>query len=1187
MTRRRAHGSPRAALLAGVLTAAAALALPAPVLPAPVRAAVLAAPAAPPGDEWSIERSDRAPELVEQRFTKLRREPFDAAQWRALEAALGRPSLARRIESALARDPRDPALTILQARMDVLQGHPREAADRLAPLTAANARPGPWSARIAALQVDALLAAGDPRGAITALEARAAADPRALERAHAIASQSQLDREALRLARRLADLAPGSADAQLRLARAAAAVDDSATAEAAFAAAERASTPGARPRIRRERAQAQLRAGAIAPAADLIWSALAEPATPAAEREPLWAALAECHARDTQGALDVARLERWLAEPRHQGEAAAWRTLARIQTSLGLDPTAAWRRAVALAPRDPESQAALLVAIDAAGDNEATLAEFRRLGGGRTPERAQQGLALASRMIGNGHRDLGLALAAEIEAVAGKNPGILLALLDFYNLSDEADRALAVAEALVKAHPRDPEARIALGEQFFQMRRESDALREWGKLPTLIRPAHRGWARHAEILAEHRHPEAIVSLEKALAAAPREPSYLRLRAILMQDSRVPQRALTSWQELLAAAKGPQNRLLRDEARTRVVDLLVGGSFGKQSARRQSAEKEALAALQSPDRETAREAALFLAELYTREERHDEAVAIQELLLKAEPDDPERLAALALALRRAGRSDEAMAALERLVAVDPRRSSDVLAELAELAFEAGDQGRALAAAARVADAGADPSRAYVRLGELHERRGDTDEAARTYARALEAAPKDALARIRLAELTLARGQESEAAALFRAIVEDGGPPELVQQAGRRALDLAEARGNTAAIVELALARGRREPLADEPRELLLDALDRSSAAELRAWIGPRSAPAGQEREAALRRALVHALTRDAIGMRLRAADHLGRLDLPGAAVPLARMGAQLSPPRDAPRTVRDAYVQARAAALYAAGRLDEPEALPLFEQVLRAAPAGDVRHAAAWAIAQSSDPRARPILAGLIADRRDPQLSALACLALARAARPDPALHKTVVDRARGRTRHEGHACALAASVLAPAGDPAPTIAALASSDPVLAAIAAWRLAQGDPSPPVVEALLGRYLGPPGLARDAAASALARLLGAAAPPSLGELPQLHGRGWETTLERWLVEVTARPPEPIPASALAPHHGALARALAAAEAGTRAEREALARVDGPCAPAPAKSTARQLCLAPLVRGTITLDDGPRAR
>ncbi|MCA9662324.1 MAG: tetratricopeptide repeat protein [Myxococcales bacterium] len=1131
----------------------------------------LAAPAsaAPAGDDWAIERDDRQPALVEQRFAKLRKNPFDSGQWRALEKALGKGGLAKKIEAAAKRSPEDVGLGILEARLRLARGEPRAAAKRLEGL---RERAGRWRGRVIGLEVDAWIAASDPRPAIALLEKTAAGDRKALERAYELADRNQLRDDALRLAQALDR---GDLSSKLRVARAALAAGATEPAEAAFAAATKAAPAKQRPAIQHEWARAKLRANDPVAAADLLWRAI-DGAGSEAERESLFATLADCHTRDVSGTLDLARLEAWLATPKHSKEAAAWRTLARLEALQGRDPIPSWRKAIAADPRDRESQAALLAAIEATGDADATAAELRRIGATKDPEHAQLALEIASRMIANGHRDLGLEIAAEVEANASRSTATLIGLLDFFNLNDETDHALEIAERLVKLRPRDPEARIALGEQLYQMRREADALREWEMLPKLIRPSHRGWARQAEILAEHRHPHAITALQKALAAAPNEPTYLRLQALLEQESRVPQRALTSWQEILKRADKPEQRLLRDEARTRVVDLLVSGSSGKIARRRRTAEENARRELDAGSPDEQREAGLFLAELYARQERYEEAVQIHERLLALAPEDPERLAALALAQRRAGQSEAAMATLERLVAVDPKRSSDVLSELAEMAFGTGDLDRALEAATKAAAAGADSSRAIVRLGELYERRGDPEAAAKTYRKALEIAPGDPLARLRLAELALASGDTAKATALFRKIVESGGPPEITQQAGRRALDLAEASANTLAVVELALLRAQREPASEEPRELLLDALDRSDGAKLRAWLRERGEAS---RASALRRVLVYSLNRDSVGTRLRAAEHLGALELPGSAVPLARIGAQLTPPRDAPRPVKDAYAQARATALFAAGAQEDPEALPIYRQVVanRSAPV-DVRYAAAWSALRAA-PRTEPLDLYLGRDA-DNVLLSLTCLAIARdpSRVSSPKARELLDQRASGaRNVHQKHACAMA--VAATRGDPdlKAVIAALDSSDPHEAAIAAWRLGHvSTPTDAVVGALLRRYLGPKGLGRDAAAAALARLLGDPAARHEAPLPRLQQRGWEMSVTRWLIEETAPSYAPLRPADLRPWHAALRDALEAAKSGTRAERVAYRAATSGCG----DGRGGEVCLGPLVRGTIAL-------
>jgi tetratricopeptide (TPR) repeat protein len=970
--------------------------------------------AAPADDDWSVERSAADPALVQQRFDKLRKQPFDQAQWRALEAVLGKAGLAKRIEASLARAPGDPALGILDARAKLALGEPGAAAARLAEL---EPRAGSLRARVFKLRIEALLAAGDARGAIAALEAAAEArsDDALRRQALDIADRHDLGPEALRLAQALAAREPNNGATQLRLARAASRAGAGPTAEAAYAKAVAHLRAADQLVAREEWARSRLAAGDYAGAAELAWAQVEATRVGSPERASAWGLVSETGAR-LGGGETAARIERFLARPEQARDGAGWRALARAHTAAGVDPADAWRRALAVDPDDPEARAALVMSLESGGEADAALAEFAKLGP-RSPERLHLGLELATRLIGAGKREQGLKVVAELEASATTQGDALLRLLDFYNLHDEPDRALAIAQRLVRARPRDPDARVALGEQLFQMGREPDAMKEWALLPGLVRPAHAGWARHAEILAEHRRPEAILSLQKALAAAPREPKYLRLRAILEQDDRLFHQALATWQQVFELTRAPEHRLLHDEARTRIVDLLVGGTLSQFTSRRQAIEKQALLDLDGKDADLALESGLLLAELYTRDEKYSKAVAVHEKLVRLRPQDPERLADLALALRRAGRADAAMDALERMMTLDPRRSADVLAELAEVAFESGDIERVLAAAAHSELDRADRARVLIRIGELYERRGEPDEAAKLYDGLLQRDPTHALARLRLAEIELARGRPERAEAMLREIVEKGGAPEVVEQAGRRALDLAESRGAITPILDLALARARRDPSADEGRGLLLDALDRASTSAIRAWLAGGDEAERSARTAALRRSLVEALARGSVTGRLRAAEHLGRLALPQTALPLARMGAQLTPPRDATRTVRTAFEQARAAAIQAAGALDEPDAVPVFADVLRTGDASrESWYAAAWALARSSAPAAAAELRRFASPEHDGLMVALACASLARGG--------DVVDRERvarlagaARSQQARRVCAFARAAL--------------------------------------------------------------------------------------------------------------------------------------------------------------------------
>lgn len=1118
-------------------------------------AALAAAPS--PDDDWSIERSAADPALLQQRFDKLRKQPFDGAQWRALEATLGKAGLARKIEASLAKAPGDLSLGILDARARLGLGDARAAAARLTEL---EPRAGGLKGRVFNLRVEALQAAGDARAAVAALEAAAEArnDDALRVQALEIADRNQLGPEALRLAQALAAKSPGNGAAQLRLARAAAHAGQAALSDAAYAKAIAVARGPEQIAQREEWARARLLAGDAAGAAELAWALVEATRLDSAEREAAWNLVLETAAK--QGGADTATkaIERFLARGDQARDGAGWRALARAQAAGGADPVEAWRRALAVDPSDPEARAALVMSLESGGESDAALAEFAKVGA-RHPDRLQLGLELAARLIGAGKREAGLKIAEDLAASAGKQGDALLRLLDFYNLHDEQDRALAVAERLVRARPRDPDARVALGEQMFQMGREADALKEWAQLPGLVRPGHAGWARHAEILAEHRRPEAMLSLNKALGAAPREPKYLRLRAILESDDRLPHQALATWQQVFELTRAPADRLLHDEARTRIIDILAGGSLSQFTSKRQAIEKQELAALEGKDADLAYEAGMLLAELYTRDEKYGKAVAIHEKLVRLRPHDPERLAELALAQRRAGRGDAAMDTLERLMSLDPKRSADVLGELAEVAFESGDVERVLSAAAKAELDGADGARVLVRIGELYERRGEPDEAAKLYEGLIQRDPGFALARMRLAELELGRGRPERAEAMLRAIVEQGGPPEVVEQAGRRALDLAEARGAIAPILDLALARARRDPSADETRNLLLEALDRTSTAVIKTWLEHGEAADRAARTAALRRTLVESLVRGAVTGRLRAAEHLGRLALPETAVPLARMGAQLTPPRDATRTVREAFEQARAAAILAAGALDESDAVPVFADLLRTGdPSRESWYAAAWALARSSAPAAAAELRRFASPEHEGLMVALACVTLARGGGPGD--RERVARLASGAGSLQARrACAFARAALTPDEQLVRVRADLQASDPVFAAIAAWRFGQVRSEPAraeAVAALLRRYLGIWGLPRDAAGAALAGLLTRAQTQTAPPLPPLRARGWEITVDRWLSQVIAPKVAGLPASALTPHAAALGDALAATAAGTRAEAWAEGRLRRPC-------------------------------
>ncbi|MCB9712483.1 MAG: tetratricopeptide repeat protein [Myxococcales bacterium] len=1140
---------------------------------------------AAPGDDWSLERRKDDPALVSQRMAKLERNPFDQAQWRALTKAVGFRSLATRIRKARESRPSDVSLQILEARVLAAEGDPAAAAAALAKV---EPRAGRLSSKVFEQRIEWLEAASDHRAAATALVARAEATKKGpardqlLERAHAMAERGDLHEQALELARTLVSEHPDQAAAQLRLARAASRAGEGMLADEAYERAIAKSGAHDRDELSAERARARLATDNPSGAAQLLWSMLESPSHGSRGlRASWWDQLADAHQRAGTTELLVTRLTTWLAD--HGTEAAAWRTLAQAQETAGIDPSKAWAEALRLSPRDVESHTALVQSLESKGDTGDAIEQYEQLLS-RHPGEVELGLDLASRLIAAGQRERGLELAAEIEARIARKPKSLLLLLDFYNLNDEGERALDVARRVVSLRPRSADARVALGEQLYQMNRVEEALEQWAAVPRLVRPTHRGWAKHAEILSEHgRTADAVGSLKVALKAQPEDPQYLRLAAVLAEEQRRPGLALGLWEKVRELSTAPEHRLLRDEARTRLVELLVGGTISKRRSKLDSAQHDAQALLDAgTPREDAIEAGRLLAELYTRQENYPAAVTIQQRLLDLDPDDPERLAALAAAQRRAGQVQSALGTLEELLTVEPTRRADTLAEMSELAFEAGDADRALDAASEAARKDRSRVDALIHLGELHERRGDTDEARRAYEEAIESDPRDARARLRLAELSLTLGDAERSAEAFREILDLGGPPELLRAAGKRALDLAEASDTTAELFDLAVRRTVSKPEADEPRQFLLEALDRVSPEEVERWLreGSREHERSAERIEHLRRPLVVALGRGSVSTRLLAAEHLGHLGLPDTAEPLARLGATLRAPRDSTATVRAAFERTRVTAIEAAGRLRDPAAIDHFRDILLdASQSQGTRHAAAWALAGVGGPEAATVLSRFVESGFDPMLASLGCLVMSRLSREEIdrdaafAISATARDNSNPTVRH---ACAFAEAALTTDSRVDRLHAQLRVTDPVLASIAAWRLgrvrkAQGKE----VEALLMRYLGPAGLPRDAAAAGLSVLLSEREVP-LAPLPApAASHAWATTIERWLKAQVAPRVDPLSAAAMEPWAEPLHAALEAAASGTRAERDAAAS-----ARCEATDGSPAACLSPLVDAPIRL-------
>ncbi len=1128
---------------------------------------------ASPPDAWSMEASLGSDALAErQRFDKLQKQPFDKKHWRALEKSLGKARLAKTIRSALRATPRSLNLGILSGRATMAARDFRAAATIFSELLP---RSGRQESRLFWLYVEALEAAKSWDRAINVLKERGRSllpeeSLRSLNRAYTIASRNGLHRDALEISQAIAATDPKSEKYNLQVARSAHAAGHLQTADRAFGTAAENAQGEKKIRILHEQAQAHLDVGDAQFAEKILWRLLRDPAVGREHtRQSWWNDLVKAHQHRVTSDVLADRLERWLRTVANSHESAAWKSLARSLANSGRDSEQAWREALLRSPRDPSLRPALITALETRGDIAATIVAFKA-SKKLSPANIQQGVDIASRLIVNGAPDSAAQIIQHIRTSAGRSPEALGTLLDFYNAQGQPHRALAVAKKIVASQKRDPDACIALGEQLFELGMRTKALKEWARIPSLVRPRHLGWARHAQVLSAHARIDrslqttVLAALSKALDLSPNNPNYLRLRATLEEDRRTYGRAYATWELAYHHATTPLHSRVREEARTRMIELLAGAHLKNRSQLRDRVLRAAIQDLDAGASPQARESGFFLAQFYTREDRTGLAVEVRKTLTLLYPNDGDLLMDLAGAQRRAARLSDAMDTLERVLEVDPQLRSKALMLLSELAFERGQFNRAELVASLAAS---DPAQAHgqssalLALGKRYEARGNLARARSAYNSLLKINPGDTGALVSLAELQLTSGDLPDAASQFQAILKTNGPADLMLRAEHGALALAEVTNSLEDLLSIAIARTKRTTHPVDAWVLLLATLDRISPAQIEHWLSRSESEQDPSRATDLRRPLVAALSRGPIHIRSDAARHLGSLRLSDTAAALMRLGGKLAAPGDATTTLRASYLRARVSGIKAAATLDTPESIPATLEVvghrglIQPAPVPEIQHVALWALAKSGHPSTLVALNHQLNTSDDLAIS-LACLGIA--THPTANRHNTELAALRSAARRSRnatvrHACSLADASLTPDHLVASLIEQLRHSDTTIAAIAAWRLGSIDlTSIPDrgLQALFQVYLGPPGVPRDAAIASLRRLFGPGPASTKFICPPGENR-WASNVERWIRDLVI-PTQPFPLwrpklTILATKRlrTALELALRRSEAGTRSE------------------------------------------
>jgi cellulose synthase operon protein C len=864
-----------------------------------------------------------------------------------------------------------------------------------------------------------------------------------------------------------------------------------------------------------------------------------------------------------------------------------WDTLARLYEETGDQEKAvvAYKKAVAKAPYELETQRRLIQLLEAVGREKEALAQYEVVVR-EAPGEARFQIELAERYWRSGEEKKALEVLKRMESRFPGDAGAQSAIADMYLRWGKDDLALAALERLARLEPDDPAHLVTLGEQYHQRGQKEKAMTTWKRIANTKSAS--GYAKLGDVLAEHDAPaEGLVYYAKAIKLEPNNPELYKGRAQIYERQKQFEEAVTDWEKALTLWTKPSDRSARREARRRIVAVLQRWDNGRR-ATEYVAKWQAAFHKTPPDLE----AGYFLVAHYEHPTRavKGEPRATLERLHQLAPDDQDTIQDLVKAYVAAQMWDEAVEKLKKLAEIAPAREREVYAQIAEVLTKARRDKEAIDWSQKsLAKSPNDPV-AYERLAARYFEMNQFEKSAEAYEKTIQLDPRNFKAHFALADIYDLLNHHDKAIELYRRILRQSTDDDQLLRAGKRAIVLAEAQGSLGELEKVIAPLSTI--LAHKPvyRRILVDLFDHYvEPLEQRTRRGPPEvrAAARAELERLGRggmKALLDALADESDpAQRTIAISVLGHLNNKAAAMPLVRVAREEPPPVDpsAPRSVgaltQAPDLESRVAALVAAGRLGDPRVVP---ETLPIAKHTDValREAAVFTLGRSGDARAQAALLAALGDGR-PSVQALACLGLGRIA--DKAARTAVEKRvADARTPDLVRAaCAVGLADDPAAGALAPLTTALADNAGETQRVAAWALGQlGDKK--ALPALWSAYFRRIGQDRSTIAWAIARL--GAAPgtvPGLAPDATIYPmRAGKLDLAAMVRELPGELPDrDIPATAIVGHEAEIAAAI---EVGLGSHRdEALsvltdldARDDGlglgsivPAAPPPAIAAA----------------------
>lgn len=466
--------------------------------------------------------------------------------------------------------------------------------------------------------------------------------------------------------------------------------------------------------------------------------------------------------------------------------------LAELYEELGMEEEALgmFRRASRLNSRSADARLKVIRILERRGQEAEVIKAYKDL------IRVSRGQSryefdLVRVYMRSARRDEATSLLKSIERRYSRDLDVHMNLADAYMRFEMRDEALRIYQKLVKLEPKNDAFILGLGEFYYQSGELDKAVETWTKLLNSNLTAAEAHAKLGQVLAEHGMVErGLTHYEKAVEISPEDLGVRRGLALAYEHARQWQKSIDTWTYVLDNA---DHALTSNEARSRIINIY------RRTNRLRGKMREFQQAFESRPRDI--QAGFFLAESHIRLMAYSDAETIYEELAaiakrgdageKSQEVEIDALVSLDKLYQQTGELEKAIATLQRLAELMPARSKDYYHRIAEVSLRLYQDDQAVHYATLAVQLNPDDAMAQARLGDVYMKMGNKESAAVQYRQAVDLDPRAYEIQMKLATILIELGQLPEAEKYLRDLVQKAEDENLILDAARRAVSLAEA------------------------------------------------------------------------------------------------------------------------------------------------------------------------------------------------------------------------------------------------------------------------------------------------------------------------------------------------------------------------------------------------------------